>query len=326
MLSRMGGVGTGRQRAGDRAWKGLRRASELYGWRLYAVPVLAVITVVVIVQTVYGSSRGKAAAPEPGPAAAEHPSPSEHPSNQSPNELKGDLPAAALPPGGHITRHGSGHWHIVPGTTPKVGTAKKVYTYTVEVEGGLHPSDYGGSKAFARMVQQTLSDRRSWIGGGRVSFRRVDSHHAHPDVRISLTSPGTDHRADVCGYSIHYETSCYRSDTHRVVINLARWVRGAVAFGGDMPRYRRYVINHEVGHALGHRHKGCRTQGGPAPVMMEQTLGVSDDYVAKLNRKMPGNRHAVRPDGKTCKANPWPHPHARPGLPRGEGPHAGSGR
>jgi hypothetical protein len=317
----MSGVGTGRG-PGGRARKWLRRASALYGWRLYAVPVLAVITVVVIVQTVSGSSGGKPAAP----AAPDHPGSTQHPSNHRPNEVSRDLPSAALPPGGHITRHGSGHWHIVPGTTPKVGTAKKVYTYTVEVEGGLQPSDYGGNKAFARMVQQTLSDRRSWIGGGRVSFRRVDSPRAHPDVRISLTSPGTDHRADVCGYRIHYETSCYRSDTHRVVINLARWVRGAVVFGGDLPRYRRYVINHEVGHALGHSHKGCRTQGGPAPVMMEQTLGVSDDYVAKLNRKMPGNRHTVRPDGKTCTPNPWPHPHARPGPLRGESPHARPGR
>jgi hypothetical protein len=324
-------VGTRAQLLGSRARRWLRSASALYGWRLYAVPVLTAITVVVIVQSVHGPSAGGRAPGPQRPAAPEKPTQSRHPPGEvergiPPAALPRDGSPAALPPGGHVTRHGSGHWRTVHGTTRKVGNAQKVYTYTVEVERGLNPGDYGGDHAFARTVDQTLASPRSWAGSGRVAFRRVGSSHAHPDMRISLTSPATDHRPGVCGYEIRYETSCYRSDTHRVVINLARWVRGAVSFHGETPRYRQYVINHEVGHALGHHHKGCRMQGVPAPVMMQQTFGLSDDYITKLNRKIPGADSPVRADGKTCTSNPWPRPRARSRSAGHRGPHAGPGR
>lgn len=93
-------------------------------------------------------------------------------------------------------------------------------------------------------MQSTLADPRGWIGDGEIRFRRVDRSAATaPDFRVSLTTPATNHRPDVCGYSIEYETSCYNVNLDRVVINLARWVRGAMAFNGDLLLYRQYVIN-----------------------------------------------------------------------------------
>ncbi|MGI9557068.1 MAG: DUF3152 domain-containing protein, partial [Solirubrobacterales bacterium] len=62
-----------------------------------------------------------------------------------------------------------------------------------------------------------------------------------------------------------------------------RWRGGARAFGGELMDYRRYLINHEVGHTLGRWHRGCPAPKARAPVMMQQTKGVGE-----------------------CKPNPWP--------------------
>lgn len=91
-------------------------------------------------------------------------------------------------------------------------------------------------------------------------------------------------------------------------INEARWVRGAVPFEGDVGSYRQYVINHEVGHAIGYlRHEPCDQQGGLAPVMMQQTFSTSNDDAAKFDPDF------VKADGKTCRFNPWPYPIPNPG-------------
>ena len=67
------------------------------------------------------------------------------------------------------------------------------------------------------------------------------------------------------------------------MLNAGRWRDGAPAFAGTLMRYRRFMANHEVGHALGHGHRDCPAAGAPAPVMMQQTKGVG-----------------------SCRPNPWP--------------------
>ncbi|CAN5484272.1 hypothetical protein BH09ACT12_BH09ACT12_23930 [soil metagenome] len=67
------------------------------------------------------------------------------------------------------------------------------------------------------------------------------------------------------------------------MLNAWRWLNGADAYEGNLNDYRRYLVNHEVGHALGKAHVGCPGSGLPAPVMMQQTKGLGE-----------------------CSANPWP--------------------
>ncbi|MFI9450121.1 DUF3152 domain-containing protein [Amycolatopsis sp. NPDC052450] len=207
--------------------------------------------------------------------------------------------SAALPEGDPVTPAGMGTWRVVAGASgPVAGTGAGLRTYTVEIEDGVeYPS-------FAAEVESILADPRGWIGLGDVSFRRVDGAGA-PDFRVSLTSPGTSRRPDLCGFAIPYDSSCHLTREHRVVVNLARWVRGAHAYRDDLQGYHRYAINHEVGHALGRRHEGCPADGAPAPVMMQQTFGLSNTYVAELNRAESGAASKVTPDGAVCRPNPW---------------------
>lgn len=89
-----------------------------------------------------------------------------------------------------------------------------------------------------------------------------------------------------------------------MILNEARWVRGAVPYEGDLGRYRQYMVNHEVGHALGFAmHESCPAEGVLAPVMMQQTLSLKNSQLHSLDPE------EVYPDnGKTCLTNPWPYP------------------
>ncbi|CDM75466.1 MULTISPECIES: DUF3152 domain-containing protein [Mycobacterium ulcerans group] len=288
------------------SWLG--RFVSTYGWRAYALPVLMVLTVVVGYQTVTGTT-----SPKPAAAEAVHDTPDIGSVGTSiidtpPRGLAAfdaNLPAGTLPAGGPYTQAGDKTWRVVPGTTPQVGQGTgKVFRYTVEVENGLDPTMYGGDDAFAQMIDQTLANPKGWTHDPQFAFMRIDS--GKPDFRISLVSPVTVREG--CGYEFPLETSCYNPSygpdrQARVFINEARWVRGAVPFEGDIGSYRQYVINHEVGHAIGYlRHEACEKPGGLAPVMMQQTFSTSDDEAAPFDPEF------VKADGKTCHFNPWPYP------------------
>ncbi|WP_343599674.1 DUF3152 domain-containing protein [Mycobacterium sp.] len=297
-----------------RRWRkqtSLGRFVSTYGWRAYALPVLVVLTAVVVYQTATGTGAPVPASNAPvqgtpaigavGTAIIDAPP-------RGLTEFDGNLPTGMLPDGGPFTETGDKTWRIVAGTTPKIGQGTaKTFRYTVEVENGIEPAAFGGDDAFARMVDQTLDNPKSWIHDPQFAFIRIDgSDQAKPDFRISMSSPMTVREG--CGYEFPLETSCYNPSygpdaQPRVFINEVRWVRGAVPFQGDVGSYRQYVINHEVGHAIGYLgHESCDRQGGLAPVMMQQTFSTSDDDAAKFDPQW------VKADGKTCRFNPWPYP------------------
>lgn len=281
----------------------LGRFVSTYGWRAYAIPVLIILTIVLIVVTVRDDgSTADASSSDVTPAAQRNTDVTKETTPVgAPTASITDvsLPAGTLPDGGPYTQQGKKTFHAVPGASKQIGTGPQVYTYTVEVEDGVAPSDFGGDRTFGKMVDATLANSRSWIGDGKVSFRRIDS--GDPDLRISLSSAGT--ARELCGYQIKLETSCFYPPDKRVTVNEARWVRGALSYEGDDVAYRQYLINHEVGHGIGYEHhEPCKHNGALAPVMMQQSFGVANSQIMALDPDMQADKALV------CKPNPWPFP------------------
>lgn len=281
----------------------LGRFVSTYGWRAYAIPVLIVLTVLLIIMTIRdGHDDAYVPAAEVTDVGTRNTDVSKvtTPIGAPTGDIKtAALPAGALPAGGPFTLQGKEVYHVVPGTTAQVGTGGQLYTYTVEVENGLNPTDYGSDRAFGKMVDATLANPQSWIGDGKVSFRRIDS--GKPDLRITLVSTHT--AKELCGYQIQLETSCFYPPEERVTLNEARWVRGALAFQGDDVAYRQYLINHETGHGIGYEdHEPCKENGALAPIMMQQSFGVANSQIMALDPEMRANRSYV------CRPNPWPYP------------------
>lgn len=282
----------------------LGRFVSTYGWRAYAIPVLVILTIVLLVFTLRnGGSSATTQESEATPVGSRNVNVSKEtkPIGAPTVEVQAAaLPAGTLPDGGPFTTDARKTFHVVPGAGKQVGTSGQVYTYTVEVENGLNAQDFGGDRSFAKMVDATLANNRSWIGDGQVSFRRVDGN-ANPNLRISLSSTGTTR--ELCGNQIKLETSCFYPPDKRVVLNEARWVRGALSYEGDDLLYRQYLVNHETGHGIGYEdHEPCKANGALAPVMMQQSFGVANSEIMALDPDMRADPKLV------CKPNPWPSP------------------
>ena len=204
-----------------------------YGWRAYALPLLVVITIVALMRmnepggpprpapplAASGATLAGAGPPRAGPT--DTPMMPDKAGSAVQREV---LASDALPPGAPYTQQGKGTFHVVPGTGPVVGTGT-LHRYTIDIEDGvtgINPA------TFATTVQAALDNPQSWTGNGSgVALQRVDGGPA--EFHITLTSAMTV-RA-LCGYELKIETSCYAAaHDQRVVLNVARWIRGDMAY------------------------------------------------------------------------------------------------
>jgi hypothetical protein len=148
--------------------------------------------------------------------------------------------------------------------------------FTVEVEPatGILPGEA------LEVAEAALLDQRSWARDHHLV--RVEDP-AVADVRLLFATPRTvDDLCHDAGLETDGVYSCWTGTF--AAINSWRYAFGATGFA-DRDLYRRYVVNHEVGHGLGHGHVGCPDPGAPAPIMLQQSKSLEG-----------------------CVANGWPHP------------------
>ncbi len=141
-----------------------------------------------------------------------------------------------------------------------------VVTYDVSSRGTVR----GDMDEFRRIVAETLNDERGWVRAG-VKFEEVKSGGR---MHVILAEPKEVKAASptICSDKL----SC--SVGSLVLLNDDRWMGGSDSYneiGVSLERYRLMVLNHEVGHFLGHGHiQSCETEQGMAPVMLQQSTGL----------------------------------------------------
>lgn len=143
----------------------------------------------------------------------------------------------------------------------------RVVRFAVQVEDGV-PVD---PMEFATQVLATLTDPRGWQSVDGIAFEATSDPGSAAFI-VTLATPATTDRLcyplDTGGW-----LDCYNS-RGRAVINSDRWLLGAESWGADLAGYRQMVVNHEVGHAIGHGHRFCPGPGELAPVMQQQTISL----------------------------------------------------
>ncbi|WP_317620635.1 DUF3152 domain-containing protein [Actinoplanes sp. KI2] len=199
--------------------------------------------------------------PAPSATVAETPSPTP------------SLAADQLRLAGAVPSHGSGRFAYAMTRSPVLGAGGPLRRFRVAVEQGSNED----VTAFAEQVVATLGDPRSWTGDGGLRLQMVAGSDPADFTVLLATRDTAGLLCEQGGTNIRINGVPYTScrTTGKAIINLDRWRLSAKPyFYAKIPlaTYRQYVINHEVGHELGHHHEDCPAAGGPAPVMVQQTL------------------------------------------------------
>jgi hypothetical protein len=129
-------------------------------------------------------------------------------------------------------------------------------------------------KRFNTKVRSVLCDPKGWQRIANVRFKfvnwdilpTINSTHKIP---IKLSTNAT------IKYQCNFNgLSCCDMRTKEVWLNFGRWTKGAPSSKLGLYKYRDYMINHEVGHALGREHTQCTVPGTKAPIMMQHTISI----------------------------------------------------
>jgi len=246
-------------------------SAHTYWTRRGLVSVAAAVLAVAAALIIHGMSSSSEAQPNQQPAAYPVGSPT---TSSSPTMLEAKPKAKSLDKV-YLPQSGPGTYQAARKSVPSTSLHGALIRYDVRIEDGL---SIDPDKA-AVLIQGVLDDPRSWRGTRRWRFELVPVGQSATLHAYIVTPNTTD--ALCAPYLTRGEVSCQNGD--RVVLNAKRWAFGVDSYGSDLTNYRRYLVNHEFGHALGKHHLDCPGRGRLAPVMMQQTKGLG-----------------------ACRKNPWP--------------------
>ncbi|MFD7502559.1 DUF3152 domain-containing protein [Streptomyces sp. NPDC059850] len=222
---------------------------------------------------------GGGARSTPSDSAADSPvasqSPTTAPSAPSAPPSRSSRDAAPTRPAAPTA--GTGTFITAKASGEVIGDGADVRRFKVQVEEGTGVDP----KKAAAEISAVLADQRGWTRDQKHSFQLVaDGTY---DFEVKIATPDTVD--DICGQAglkTRGKVNCAAGT--QVMVNLTRWNTGSPEFDGPIGEYRALIINHEVGHRIGHGHETCPGKGKPAPAMMQQIDGL-----------------------KGCVANAWPY-------------------
>lgn len=126
-----------------------------------------------------------------------------------------------------------------------------------------------GERQIDFYIMVYLNSPDGWSQDG-YHFEPAEKYKANVLIRLSLSKTITR----ICGVSPML--SCATLGGRDMYLCAERWFHGAPKSGLKLEDYRQYMVSHEMGHILGKEHEKCPGKGKPAPIMLQQTMGIGE--------------------------------------------------
>ena len=119
-------------------------------------------------------------------------------------------------------------------------------------------------------ITSTIQDSRGWRGKGYY-FQQSATKQAADIIFYLKSNEDITAMFTMDGFSV-----CYTVEgKSKIYINQKNWDTPPSAFTGSKETYRQYVVQHEVGHALGMGHEKPQTENAQCHPMYQQTRGTT---------------------------------------------------